>query len=192
MLLQTIARKLSSRPNGAIAAFGIFFAVAIFGVFLADLHARYRAEIDHAAHSARDYAEILAEHTALTFEAVDRALRQAQLIRTDLQARLAVPGADEASSRRDANDALRRLQKTSLVLAAIVWANEAGDIEAYSQERRPRLMNIAERPPFVTDRDSREDELRISPPFRATTSGRMLSRFRGASPNPTAVLPVSW
>jgi hypothetical protein len=76
MLLQTIARKLSSRPKGAIAAVGIFFAVAIFGVFLADLHARYRAEIDHAAHSARDYAEILAEHTALTFEAVDRALRR--------------------------------------------------------------------------------------------------------------------
>ena len=80
-LLQAIAGKLSSRPKGGIAAFGVFFAVAILVVFLADLRARYRAEINLAAHSARDHAEILAEYTALTFEAVDRALRQAQLIR---------------------------------------------------------------------------------------------------------------
>ena len=83
-LRQTIARKLASRPKSAIAAFGIFFAVAIAAVFVADLSARYRAEINLASQSARNYAQILAEHTALTFEAVDRALRQAQLIRADL------------------------------------------------------------------------------------------------------------
>jgi len=173
-LRQTIARKLASRPKSAIAAFGIFFAVAIAAVFVADLHARYRAEINLAAQSARNYAQILAEHTALTFEAVDRALRQAQLIRADLQAALAVPGADEASLRRGANDALRRLQKTSLVLVAIIWANERGDIEAYSQEGRPALTNIAERPPFAVNRDGQEDELLITAPFRANTSDRWL------------------
>jgi PAS domain-containing protein len=173
-LRQTITRRLASRPKSAIAAFGIFFAVAIAGVFLADLNARYRADIDLAAHSARDYAELLAEHTALTFEAVDRALRQAQLIRADLRAALGVPGADQASLRRGANDALRRLQKTWLVLVAIVWANEAGDIEAYSQDERPPLMNIAGRPTFVAYRDSREDELHITAPFRTVNSGRML------------------
>jgi hypothetical protein len=173
-LRQTIARKLSSPPKSIIAAFGIFVAVAIAAVFVADLSARYRAEIDLAEHSARNYAQILAEHTALTFEAVDRALRQAQLIRADLKAALAVRRADEVSLRRAANDELRRLQKSSLVLAAIIWANEAGDIEAYSFEDRPRLMNIAERPPFIPNRDSREDKLRISAPFRAVNSDRML------------------
>jgi diguanylate cyclase (GGDEF)-like protein len=173
-LLQTIAHKLSGRPKGAIAAFGIFFAVAILGLFLADLNARYRADINLAEHSARDYADILAEHTALTFEAVDRALRQAQLIRTDLAAALAAPGADQASLRRGANDALRRLQQTSLVLVAILWANESGDIQAYSHEDRPPLMNIAGRPPFIANRDSRDDELRISAPFHAVASDRML------------------
>ena len=173
-LLQTIAHKLSGRPKGAIAAFGIFFAVAILVLFLADLRARYRAEVSLAEHSARDYAAILAEHTALTFEAVDRALRQAQLIHTDLDAALAMPGADEASLRRGANDALKRLQKTSLVLLTIVWTNENGDIEAFSHEDRPPLTNLAGRPYFIPDRDNRDDELHISAPFRAAASDRTL------------------
>ena len=133
--------------------------------------------------------QILAEHTALTFEAVDRALRQAQLIHTDLDAALAMPGADEASLRRGANDALRRLQKTSLVLLTIVWTNENGDIEAYSHEDRPPLTNLAGRPSFIPDRDNQDDELRISAPFRAAASDRSSSQFRVASPNPTAALP---
>jgi hypothetical protein len=183
-LLQTIAGKLSSRPNGAVAAFGIFFAVAILVVFLADLRARYRAEINLAAHSARDYADILAEHTALTFEAVDRALRQAELIRADLQAALAAPGADQALLRRDANDALRRLRKTSLMLVAIFWANETGDIEAYSRDGRPPLMNIAGRPPFMPRRDSQDDDLRISAPFHAAMSERWLIAVSRRLANP--------
>src|SRR5260370_11816500 len=119
-LLHAITRKLSSHPKGSIAAFGIFFAVVIVVVFLADLRARYHAEVNLAAHSAHNYAEVLAEHTALTFEAVDRALRQAQLIRADLLAALAAPGADAALLRGRANDALHHLQQTSLVLVAIL------------------------------------------------------------------------
>ncbi len=111
MLLQTLTRKLSSRPKGTIAAFGIFFAAVILAVFLADLRTRYLTTIDASKHSALNYAEVLAEHTALTFEAVDRSLRQVQLIRADLQAALATPGADEASLRHAANDALRRIRK---------------------------------------------------------------------------------
>jgi diguanylate cyclase (GGDEF)-like protein/PAS domain S-box-containing protein len=183
-LLQAIAGKLSSRPKGAIAALGIFFAAAILVVFLADLRARYRAEINLAAHSARDHAEILAEYTALTFEAVDRALRQAQLIRTDLQAALAAPGADQTSLRRDANDALKRLQKTSLMLVAILWANETGDIEAYSRDGGPPRMNIADRPPFMPHRDSQDDDLGISAPFHAATSDRWLIAVSRRLANP--------
>src|SRR5260370_19649526 len=96
-LLHAITRKLSSHPKGSIAAFGIFFAVVIVVVSIVDLHARYRAEINLATHGASNFAGVLAEHTALTFEAVDRSLRQAQFIRADLQAPLAAPGADEAA-----------------------------------------------------------------------------------------------
>jgi diguanylate cyclase (GGDEF)-like protein/PAS domain S-box-containing protein len=184
MLLQTLTRKLSSRPKGTIAAFGIFFAAVILAVFLADLRTRYLTAIDASKHSALNYAEVLAEHTALTFEAVDRSLRQVQLIRADLQAALATPGADEAALRHAANDALRRIRKTSLVLVAILWANSSGDIEAYSHDDRPPLMNIAERPPFLAHRDDRDDTLTISAPFRGAASGRWLIMISRRLANP--------
>src|ERR1700682_528673 len=149
-LLHAIIRKLSRHPKGSIAAFGIFFAVAIVVVFLADLRARYRAEVNLAAHSARNYAEVLAEHTALTFEAADRSLRQAQLIRADLQAALAAPGADETLLRRRANAALSQLQQTSLVLLAIGWADKSGDIQAHSYTAGPPRTNVADLPHFTT------------------------------------------
>src|SRR5580704_1104711 len=96
-------RRLAGRPKATIGTLGVFFAVAIALLFTADLRARYRAEIDHACHSAQNYAEVLAQHTALTFEAIDRSLRQAQLIRADLHAAEALPNADDAALRRHAN-----------------------------------------------------------------------------------------
>jgi hypothetical protein len=111
-------RKLSGRPRATIGALGIFFAVAIAFLFLADLRARYRAEIDHASHSAEHYAEVLAQQTALTFETTDRSLRQVQLIRADFEAALAMPGADSAELHRRANEALSQVQKSSLMLVA--------------------------------------------------------------------------
>jgi hypothetical protein len=183
-LLHAITRKLSSHPKGSIAAFGIFFAVAIVVVFLADLRARYRAEVNLAAHSAQNYAEVLAEHTALTFEAVDRSLRQAQLIRADLMAALAVPGADAALLRRRANEALNHLQQTSQVLVAIVWTNKNGDIEDYSQERGPSLSNIANVAHFAAHRDSQDDRLYISRPFHGFATNRWLIAVSRRLANP--------
>jgi diguanylate cyclase (GGDEF)-like protein/PAS domain S-box-containing protein len=173
-LAQAIAGGLSGRPKGTIAAFGIFFAVVIAVVFLADLRARYRAEIDLAEHSARNYADILAEHTALTFEAVDRSLRQIQLIRSDLRAALAAPGADQASLLRRANEALSQLQQTSLVLVAIGWTNEFGDIEAQSRTDWLQRSNIATLPHFTIHRESHEDKLYVSAPFRSAADDRWL------------------
>jgi diguanylate cyclase (GGDEF)-like protein len=183
-LLRAITRTLSSHPKGSIAAFGIFFAVVIVAVFLADLRARYRAEVNLAAHSAHNYAEVLAEHTALTFEAVDRSLRQAQLIRADLLAALAAPGADAASLRRQANEALNHLQQTSQVLVAIVWTNKNGDIEAYSQERGPTLTNIADVSHFTTHRDTQDDRLYISRPFHGFATNRWLIAVSRRLANP--------
>jgi hypothetical protein len=183
-LRQAITRTLSSRPKVTIAAFGISFVALIAVSFLADLQARYHAAINLATRTARNYAEVLAEDTALTFEAVDRSLRQAQFIRRDLEAALAAPGADEASLRRGANDALKHLQQTSLVLVAIGWTNVSGEVEAHSYMLRPPRSNIADLPHFKAHRDSQDDQLYVSPPNRSAESGRWVIAVSRRLANP--------
>jgi diguanylate cyclase (GGDEF)-like protein/PAS domain S-box-containing protein len=183
-LVHAIARRLSSRPRLVIAAFGIFFAAAIIAVFLADLRARYRSEITLAEHTARNYADILAEHTALTFAAADRSLHQAQLIRADLLAALAAPGADETALRRRANEALSQVQQTSLVLVAIGWSSPSGDIEAHSHSVRPPRINVADLPHFIAHRDSGDDKLFVSSPFRSAADDRWLISVSRRLSNP--------
>jgi diguanylate cyclase (GGDEF)-like protein/PAS domain S-box-containing protein len=167
-------RKLSGRPRATIGALGIFFAAAIAFLFLADLRARYRAEIDHASHSAQNYAEVLAQQTALTFEAIDRSLRQAQLIHADFEAALAMPGADSAELHRRANEALNQMQKSSLMLVAILWADRNGNLEAWSGERIPPRINIADRDYFTVHRDDPTDQFHVSRPSRDISPDRWL------------------
>ncbi len=174
MLVQSAARRLSSRPKLTIAAFGLFFAATIAVIFLADLQTRYRAEIDVAAHTAQNYADVLAQYTALTFEAVDRSIRQTQLIRADLKAALAAPGADDALLRRRANETLNQLQKSSLMLAAILWTDRDGNIEGWSHDGTPPLESLAGRDQFMVHRDSGSDKLFVSKPFR----GKVTKRWR--------------
>jgi diguanylate cyclase (GGDEF)-like protein len=167
-------RRLAGRPKATIGALGIFFGVAIALLFLADLRARYRAEIDQARHSAQNYAEVLAQQTALTFEAIDRSLRQAELIRADLEAALAMPGADEVALHRRADEALGQVQKSSLMLVAIRWADQDGNYEAWSDERTPPRTNIATFDYFTVHRDDPTDRFFVSRPFRAMPSDRWL------------------
>jgi diguanylate cyclase (GGDEF)-like protein len=167
-------RKLLGRPKATIGALGIFFAVAIALLFLADLRARYRAEIAQAAHSAQNYADVLAQHTALTFEAIDRSLRQVQLIRADLEAAQALPGADEVALRHRADEALSQIQKSSLMLVAIRWADGDGNLEAWSDEKNPSRTNISALDYFAVHRDDPSDRFYVSRPFRDTSSDRWL------------------
>ena len=178
-------RRLAGRPKATIGTLGIFFAVAIALLFLADLRARYRAEIDQARHSAQNYAEVLAQQTALTFEAIDRSLREAELIRADLQAALAVPGADEAALHRRADAALSQIQKGSLMLIAIRWADRNGDYTAWSDVLPPIRSNIGDRDYFTVHRDDPNDRFYVSHPFRAMLSDRWLIAVsrRLADPN---------
>jgi diguanylate cyclase (GGDEF)-like protein/PAS domain S-box-containing protein len=167
-------RRLVGRPKATIGTLGIFFAVAIALLFLADLRARYRAEIDHAAHSAQNYADVLAQHTVLTFEAVDRSLREAELIRADLEMALATPGADEAALHRRADEALSQIQKSSLMLVAIRWTDRNGNYQALSNEQAPTRPNIADRDYFKVHQDDATDGFYVSRPFRAMPSDRWL------------------
>ena len=79
--MREIYRRLAQSPGSSLAALGGLLAVATVALFLTGLEARYRDRIAVAKSDALSFANILAEHTVLTFEDVDRALRRAQAIR---------------------------------------------------------------------------------------------------------------
>src|ERR1700712_3546993 len=62
---------------------GIAFAASIIMMFSIDLRFRYDDAIEQGKKTAMNFAEILSEHTALTFESVERTLREAEKIRKD-------------------------------------------------------------------------------------------------------------
>jgi hypothetical protein len=76
--MQGIYRKLVRSPGSSLTAFGLVFSVATIVLFLTDLQTRYWERIAAAKTDAKSFATILAEHTALTFEDVDRVLLEAE------------------------------------------------------------------------------------------------------------------
>src|SRR5260370_37454112 len=81
--MQGIYRKLGRSPASSLTALGVVLSVATIVLFLTDLEARYRDGIATAKTDAQSFAKILAEHTALTFEDVDRILLEAVAIRSN-------------------------------------------------------------------------------------------------------------
>jgi hypothetical protein len=134
--MQGIYRKLAQSPGSSLTALGVVLSVATIVLFLTDLQARYRDRIATAKTDAQSFATILAEHTALTFEDVDRVLRRAEVIRsTSLSGKLADPGL--------ANAALRQLQKSSSVIVALGWTRPG---RRNSNEKERRLIVAAFNP----------------------------------------------
>jgi hypothetical protein len=78
--------KVSERQAYALAAFGGVLIVAITVLYFIQLNTRIDAAISSAKQSAHNLAEVLAEHTARTFEALDRTLHEAEIIRRDAEA----------------------------------------------------------------------------------------------------------
>lgn len=146
-LARTIGQYLARRPNHVLVGFAAAIIVGRSAMLIADLDARYHGAISAAEQSARSFAEVLAEHTARTFEAVDRTLGQAELIRREVEA-------GRYATTEAVQQALRRLQQTSPVLIALNWTNAAGDVEAHSSEGGPPRPNIADRPHFIAQRDN--------------------------------------
>src|SRR5215470_487386 len=85
-LAQAIGRHLASRPNHVLAGFAALIILGRGTMLAVDLDARYHAALSSAEQSARSFAEVLAEHTARTFEAIDRTMVAAELIRRDADA----------------------------------------------------------------------------------------------------------
>jgi hypothetical protein len=140
--MQGLYRRLTRSPGTSIAALGIVLSLSTIVLFLTDLDARYRERIATAKTDARSFAKVLAEHTALTFDDVDRILLEAEAIRN----RARSPGSLDPVA---ANAALRQLQRGSSVLVAIGWTDAAGELLAHSYPGAPPRSNISGMAHFV-------------------------------------------
>jgi diguanylate cyclase (GGDEF)-like protein/PAS domain S-box-containing protein len=148
-----------------MATFGVLFCALLVVLFLADLRTRYHGSIDQAKNEALNHAEILADNTAVTFETVDRVLRETELIRQG--ALLGTYTAPDA-----ANGALRHLAQTSPLVIAIGWTNAAGGLLAHSYGSSPPRANIADMSHFIVQRDEARIGLFITESFRSASGDR--------------------
>src|ERR1051326_2733294 len=182
---RAIGKYLASRPNHVLVGFAAFSIIGGGTMLGFDLDARYHAALAAAEQSARSFAQVLAEHTARTFEAVDRTIGTAELIRRDADA-------GRYATAEAVHEDLRRLQQTSRALIAIGWTNAAGDVVAHSYEavpprahiaRSPRLPSrrLVRRPAVPLGRDRELDHRGLAP---AQQSRRQLCRRRHRGPRP--------
>ena len=154
----------------ALALWGLCAAslAGISALVFTEVAVRYSATLSAAEQSAQSYADILAEHTARTFEAIDRSLLAARSIRRDY-------GAGRLPTLEAANQALRGIQQSSSAILAVGWTNEAGDVVASSYEGSPVRINMSDLDHFKTQLDGTADGLYIAPLFRSETSGNWIS-----------------
>lgn len=147
---------------------GVAFAVSIVTLFSIDLRFRYDDAIEQGKKTAMNFAEILSEHTALTFENVERTLHEAEKIRKD-----SLDG--DYATLEETNAALRLLAKTSPVVVAVGWTDASGELIAHSYNRAPPRSNIAAMQHFTAQRDHGSDRLYIAPPFKSAISDKWLT-----------------
>jgi PAS domain S-box-containing protein len=153
------------RTSVALWAVTAAIILVIAALFLIEIHYRYVSALSDAERTTQSFADILAEHTARTFEAIDRTLLAAKSIRDDFNA-------GKFPTRASAEQALQTLQKSAPALLVIGWTNETGDIVASSFNSG--LSNIAEFGHFKSQRDATARGLYISPPFRSKLSDQWI------------------
>ena len=162
--MRKILRKLKRSAVLQTVA-GLFFATSIVLLFSIDLRFRYQNAVKQGEKTALEFAEVLAEHTALTFDSAERTLREAEKVRKDT-----LEGKYGTSD--DTNAALRLLMKTSPVVVAVGWTDAVGDVIAHSYPSAPPRTNVSGMPHFDVQRDSAEQGLYIAPPFRSAASNK--------------------
>ena len=170
-------RRLIRSPASPLAVLGLVLSAATIVLFFSDLESRYQDRIAVAKTDAQSFAAILAEHTALTFEDVDRILLEAETIRGgSLAGSYSDPGA--------VNAALRHLQKGSPVLVAVGWTDASGQLLAHSYDHAPPRSNISAMAHFTAQRNSTEDRLFISPPYRSAAGDKWFTAASRRLNNP--------
>lgn len=155
------------RITYALTAFCVAVSLVIATLFVGDLRTGYNTRINDAKRNGENFAEVLAEHTARSFETVQRAMREAESIRDQLSRKRLT--ADEAHS------ALMSLQRTSPVLVALAWTDAQGNLEAHSYEGAPPRPNLADLPYFIAHRDHPGLGLVIAKPFRSIATGQWIT-----------------
>jgi PAS domain S-box-containing protein len=172
-----IPALFSGSSNLALWAFGLTVVAGISAMFIVEARVRYASTISDAESSAQSYADILAEHTARTFEAVERTLTAAQSIRNDL-------GPGQPATKKAIKLALQNLDRSSPALLAVGWTNETGDVIADSYDGSPVRPNISDLDHFKAQRDGIADELYIAPLFRSKATGKWISSVSMRLNNP--------
>src|SRR5580700_7805773 len=138
------------RCPGCTLIAAVLVLSAIIVVWLAiDLRNRYRDAISDARTRAGQFADVLAEHTARTFEGVERALDEADKIRRLYDAGVLASG-------KEAEDELRRITQSSPVIVAIGWTNRDGDLIVQSRDTGISRGNIGNLPYFAAQRDNKD------------------------------------
>ena len=99
------AIPLAAKPAMAVVVFGGLLCVAVLGMFLIDLRHRHDAAIEEAHRDTQGYAAVLAEHTALTFEVIDRVVLNAIELKHEV--------ADGSMNRDAAFEAIRQIGRAS-------------------------------------------------------------------------------
>jgi len=161
----------------SIGLAGFLFGTIIAALFLLDLQLRYDAAIETAKKDTQNYAEMLAQHTALIFGNIDRALREAETIRQNsLHGAYTQPDA--------AHRALRHVAQASPAIIAIGWTDSQGNLQAYSDDQPLPRTSIADMAQFIVQRDRPDAGFYIAPPYRSDADGRWLSAVSRRLNNP--------
>ncbi len=160
-------RRRANRPTLMLWVGCVAIVMGITAIFVVEIRSRFLSTIEDAERTSQSFADVLAEHTARTFEAIERTLQAAATIRIDaLAGRL---------NSQQSNDALRNLQKNAPALLAIGWTNAAGDVVAHSYKSKPVRSNIADLQHFITQRDTPDAGLFIAPLYRSVVSKEAIS-----------------
>jgi len=157
--------RLVRSPGSASAALGVLLCAAIILLFLVDLQTRYWSKIADAKTNAQSFAKILAEHTALTFDEIDRSLAEAAVIRQQSRS-------GKYNGTVEVNTALRQLQKNSSLIVALGWTDASGALLAHSYNRTPPRGNISDMAHFTAHRDRADAGLFIAPPYPSAASDK--------------------
>ena len=157
------------RPSRILVGASLVLMIGICALFLVDLYARHETAIEDTKRSALSFAEVLAEHTARTFEAIDLTLRAADTIRRSTEPPVSM-------TKEAARKGLQSLQSSSPALLAIGWSNAKGDVLVHSYQGTALRPNISDLPHFTVLRDQNQEELFVSPLFPSkANSGQWIS-----------------
>ena len=155
----------------------LLLSATIVASFVLDFQNRYRAAISDAEQTARQFSNVLAEHTARTLEGAEHALTEAEQIRR-------LYNAGVLGTAKDAHDALRLVKQSSPVIMGITWTNAAGDVVVHSYDDASPRSNISDLSYFVAHRDNIDSGLIIAPPFLSFATGNAITSASRRIPTP--------